>query len=149
MIQLSFLIVEICHFMDFVAKSIFGRIIKKYIFICRHTQRISHKPTLRLCIKLLLWCQWYQLCKALVAWIDPVAMCVGVQDGPAKFRRTDALEITYHLQFLLARQIVTDVVIVDGGTVIGSLLRFLHQQRDGDRGTRALSKDIIFFFKSY
>ena len=87
-------------------------------------------------------CKEFELFAALV---EPVAVFVGGDGDPLHQRIADVAHIADDTQFLLAREVVADVVVVDARRFIGSL-RFLDQNRNGNRGARAQTEDITGLF---
>ena len=64
---------------------------------------------------------------------------------PLHQRVADVAHIADDVQLLFARKVVADVVVVDTGRFVRSL-RFLDQNRNGNRGARAQTEDITGLF---
>ena len=72
-------------------------------------------------------------------------MFVGGNGDPLHQRVADIAHIADDTQFLLAREVVADVVVADAGRLVG-YLRFLDQNRNSNRSAGAQTEDITGLF---
>ena len=68
-------------------------------------------------------------------------MFVGGNGDPLHQRVADVAHIADDTQFILAREVVADVVVIDTRCLVGCL-RFLDQNRNGNRGAGTRTEDF-------
>lgn len=106
---------------------------------------MNRKKTFCFLIELLFGLQWGVKFEQLAALVEPVAVFVGGDGDPLHQRIADVAHIADDVQLLFARKVVADVVVVDAGRFVRSL-RFLDQNRNGNRGARAQTENITGLF---